>query len=148
MAENSILKIKLKDKNGNITGEAIIDTNDIELVKPYKWHIKRSRNTSYCVSSVKGHKLFLHRLITGYNGDKDVDHIDHDGLNNRKVNLRVVEHKQNLLNQHNYNNGVYQVRSGRFRASIAPDGKTVYLGTYDTFEEAKTARVEKEQTLM
>lgn len=148
ITEGATTKIRLKDKHGHIVGEATIDTEDIELVKPYKWHIKKSRNTAYCVSSVSNHKLFLHRLVTGYNGDNDIDHIDHDGLNNTKANLRVVEHKQNLLNQHNDSNGVYRVRSGRYRASIASDGKTIYLGTYDTFEEAKAARKAKEQTLL
>lgn len=148
VVEGDITKIKLKDKYGRVVGEAKIDSCDIDLVKPYKWHIKKSRNTSYCVSSVDNHKLFLHRLITGYVGDKDIDHIDNDGLNNTRENLRVVEHKQNLLNQHNYSNGVYQVHSGRYRASIAPDGKTIYLGTYDTFEEAKEARIAKERTLI
>lgn len=148
VTEGATTKIILKDQNGYIVGEAIIDTEDVELVKPYKWHIKKSRNTSYCVSSIGNHKIFLHRLVTGYDGGDDVDHIDHNGLNNTKTNLRVVSHKQNLLNQHNDSNGVYQVRSGRYRATIAPNGKTIYLGTYNTFEEAKTARKDKEQTLI
>ena len=71
-----------------------------------------------------------------YYGEDDIDHIDNNGLNNCKYNLRIISHSLNLTNQHNSNNGVKKVPSGRYQAHITLNGKSIYLGTFDTFEEA------------
>lgn len=112
------IEIKLRDKKGKEVGTSIIDINDFDKVKDYKWHIKKSNNTSYCMSYINNKKVFLHRFLLGYSGELDVDHIDHNGLNNRRDNLRIISHAKNITNQHNINNGIYKVKSGRFRATI------------------------------
>ena len=140
-------EIVLRDKNAEICGYAEIDIEDIDKVKNLKWHIKNSRNTQYAVHNDHGHARFMHEVILEYDGDKEIDHIDHNGLNNRKSNLRIVTHSQNIMNQHNETNGVKQVPSGRYQAHITVNGKSVYLGTYDTFKEAKEARTNYEASL-
>lgn len=141
------VEIKLRDKYGKEVGIAIIDIDDFDKVKDYKWHIKKSNNTSYCMSHINNEKVFLHRFLLDYSGELDVDHIDHNGLNNRRDNLRIISHAKNITNQHNTDNGIYKVKSGRFRATITKDNKSIYIGTYDTFEEAKIKRLEYENNL-
>lgn len=138
----------LRDKRGNITGQAKIDIEDIEKVKNYKWHIKAGRNTQYATAHInEKEKILLHRYILNYSGDLDIDHINHDGLDNRKSNLRIVSHSLNMSNQYRPNKGVRCVPSGRYQAIAMKDGKIVYLGTFPSFEEAFKARKEYEERL-
>lgn len=98
------------------------------------------------MGSIKGgQKIFLHRYIIGYAGSLDVDHINRDPLDNRKANLRIIEHYRN--NANNASVGVKQVPSGRFQAAICYKGKTLYLGTFDTAEEAARIRRNKKNEL-
>lgn len=136
-------EIGLKDKDCNVIGKAIIDLEDIEKCKQYKWHIRKSRNTQYAIASIKGYenkKIHLHRLIMDYNGNLDIDHINMNGLDNRKSNLRIVTHSENKANNNSI--GVKLVPSGRWQACICRNYKTIYIGTYDTKEDAMNARKE------
>ena len=152
--KNEIIKhddfaeIILKDKNLKENGRCLIDLEDVEKCENLKWHVKRSRNTSYVVSSKDNHKLFIHRFVLGYEGKKDVDHINHNGLDNRKSNLRIISHKNNIRNSHNEMRGIRKMKSGRYGATITIDGKSVWLGTFDTKEEAKEIRLKKEKELL
>lgn len=145
---NDYAEIILRDSKCNIVGNAYIDLEDVDLCKQYKWHIKHSLHTDYAITTIDEHtKLFLHRLVLDYYGELDVDHHNHNGLDNRKYNMEVCSHSKNLTNQHNEDNGVYQVKSGRYRATICINAKTIYLGTFDTLEEALKVRKDKEHEL-
>lgn len=75
-----------------------------------------------------------------------IDHIDHDPLNNKIENLRAVPYTDNYKNirlspkNKSGFNGVREHSPGRWRAVIMVNRKLVYLGTFDTFDEARTAR--------
>ena len=133
-------EIILRDKDCAEVGRAIIDIEDIERCKQYKWHIRKSHGkTNYVIASQPNNeKLHLHRFILGYNGECDVDHINRNGLDNRKSNLRVVPHRINSAN--NDSIGVKKVPSGRFQAQCCRNYKTIYIGTFNTFDEAVAAR--------
>lgn len=132
-------EIILCDKHGKEIARALVDLDDVEKCKAYKWHVRKSRNTDYVIASLPNNaKVHLHRLITGYNGELDVDHINLNGLDNRKSNLRVITHSENISN--NKATGVTKVPSGRYQARIYRDYHTIYLGTFDTYEEATAAR--------
>jgi len=104
-------------------------------------------HTGYHQISVDKKIYLKHRLVYQYHyGDleqeQQIDHIDRDKSNNRIENLRVVDQTQN-----NYNTkvrkdnelgvkGVSTAHSGRYYSRIAHNGKTEYLGIYDTIEEA------------
>ena len=134
------VEIILYDKNCIESGRAIIDIEDMERCKKYKWHIRKARGrTKYVIASLPNNKkLHLHRFILGYDGECDVDHINRNGLDNRKSNLRIVPHRINSAN--NDSIGVKKVPSGRFQARCCRNYKTIYIGTFDTFDEAVTAR--------
>lgn len=132
-------EIVLYDKNGEENGRAIIDLEDVERCKKYKWHIRKSRNTNYVVNNTEK-RFFLHQYILDYyNQDMDIDHINRNGLDNRKTNLRIVTHSRNIMNQ-GRGTGIKRVQSGRYQASIWRNYQMHYIGTYDTFDEAYSAR--------
>lgn len=136
-------EIVLYDKNGNESGRAIIDLDDVERCKKYKWHIRKTKNTSYVVNNTVK-RFFLHQYIMSYYElEKDIDHINRNGLDNRKANLRIVSHSRNMMNQ-GEETGIKKVPSGRYQVTIWRNYQMYYLGTYDTFDEAYSARKKAE----
>ena len=118
-----------------------------------------SKSTGYIQIQVDNKPYTLHRiailLTTGvYDKTVQVDHINHDRTDNRLENLRVVSSAENMrnLSLRNTNKtgitGVFvsYTRKGtkRYRASIKYNQKTIFLGNYDTLEEAAAARLEAE----
>ena len=141
-------EIVLKDKYRNIVGYAIIDVDDVEKCKKYKWHMRNTHNINYAIASLpENKKIHLHRYVLNYNGDKDVDHINHNGLDNRKDNLRVVNHPENMRNQKDNRIGIKKVPSGRYSTVVTVNYKAIYLGTFDTYDEALDARIKFLETL-
>lgn len=97
----------------------------------------------------EGKQYSAHRLIwTMMTGETpvEVDHINHIRDDNRWSNLRNVQPRDQQLNmriRRNNKSGIQGVRilpSGRFCAYIMVNRKQIPLGTYDTLEEATTAR--------
>ena len=93
----------------------------------------------------KLHKFFLiHRLIAIHfipnPEDKPfIDHKDGNKLNNSLENLRWTTHQENMLNQKNfgkYKKGVYFSKSKKFIARLTINGKRLYLGSFETEDEA------------
>lgn len=76
----------------------------------------------------------------------EIDHIDHNKINNAIWNLRLVTRKENSHNLPLYctnktgYRGVY-VEKGKYRAYIKVDGKSIHLGTFDDIEEAIKCRI-------
>lgn len=129
---------------------AIIDAADAELISGYKWHTHRSGNQFYAAARVTiapytRRWVRMHRLIMNAPDHLVVDHINGDGLDNRRVNLRLATQQQNIFNRKkDYDNtsgfkGV-ECRTAdmglRCRARIRVNGKMIYLGTYGSAEEA------------
>jgi HNH endonuclease len=127
-----------------------------------RWHIgevagsiRKIGNIAYVLIKVDG-KLFLaHRLawlyMTGKWPEKDIDHKDGDGGNNRWANLRDVSKTINLQNTHKTPAGKkYSALFGahwckkrrRWKSSIRVNGKNVYIGWFDTDVEASQAYLE------
>ena len=141
-------EIFLIDKNNEICAKALIDLDDVDKVKNIKWHRSDlQRSTYYCISN-NSEWCRIHRLIMGVT-DKDivVDHINHNGLDNRKSNLRICTSGQNTCNCLTSKNnksghkGVYWSKERKkWCAQISINNKTKGLGRYDTIEEAIEAR--------
>ena len=120
-----------------------IDAADYPLVKDCRWHAHKGRNGRlYARSSNRrdAASILMHALILG----KNADHIDNDGLNNRRENLRPASHSENSRNRGvkvNHSTGFKGVflNRKRFRAQIKVDGKNHELGSFDTAVEAARA---------
>lgn len=111
----------------------------------------------YCRDRETGKKIKLHRMVMGFPDPKyDVDHKNHPPRNahkvdNRKENLEVVTHSENMMNQHkNTKNtsgvkGVNWVeRVHKWMAKIQVNKKQIYLGYFDNLEDAAKARADAE----
>lgn len=129
---------------------AIIDTEDIPLVDGYYWQGKPSGGTVYAQRSERDgsrETVKMHRQILGLPPlTPQVDHIDRNGWNNRRSNLRTVTAAQNTANagpQRNSSTGYKGVtarpKRGVWEASIMIEGRTHYLGRFDSAEDAAKA---------
>lgn len=83
--------------------QAFVDDADWLHVAEYSWHAINYGRTWYAETriEVRGRQqaVLMHRLLLGLqHGDPDVDHIDRDGLNNRRENLRLATKSQNNAN--------------------------------------------------
>src|SRR5699024_5613245 len=81
---------------------AIIDSEDIALVSPYKWYASHSKSgRHYARSGSSGKPIYMHRLILGIVGDSDkiADHRNRITLDNRKSNLRIASFFENNTNK-------------------------------------------------
>lgn len=80
---------------------AIIDPEDFERVSKYKWRANDNKSgNSASIYHARNDKVgYMHRFILNYTGDKVVDHINGNPLDNRKENLRIVSQKKNCNNR-------------------------------------------------
>jgi len=127
---------------------AVVDAADVPLVNGGKWTalVSPKRHAVYACRSVAGKMLLLHRLILAAPPGVEVDHIDGDGLNNRRANLRLCSHADNQKNKgprSGSRSGLKGVswdsRAGRWRAEIAANGRRRWLGLFDDPAEAASA---------
>ncbi len=126
---------------------AIVDAADYDWLSQWKWYASKGHNTWYAARrfSDTGKTTFMHRLITGAPAGLLVDHINRNGLNNTRKNIRQCTHTQNMRNKGPARNssskykGVKRNKANKkFKAAITCDGKRHYLGTFkDEIEAAK-----------
>lgn len=147
---DDICYIDCYNKTGNITGTILIDTDDLEMVSKYQWHIEHSRkNLSYAQANIEKSTIRIHRLIM--NTTLQVDHINHNGLDNRKSNLRVCTNQENNFNKLHRRNpksgytGIrYNEKSQSYYVRIMVNKKEISLGHYKILEDALEARKQGE----
>lgn len=126
---------------------ALVDDEDFDWVSAWKWHARKSFGGFYAARTTsKGGKVFLHRAILKAPTGMYVDHINGDSLDNRRANLRLVTHQQNMMNRVLSSSntsrfkGVYwQNRGGRWIAKIKYNQKIRHIGTFLTEEDAARA---------
>jgi hypothetical protein len=98
--------MKIKLTNG---GFAIVDADDLGLIKKFRWYAIRLENLSYAATGLKlanGKQtvLLMHRLILDSLSGGIVDHVNGNGLDNRRSNLRFCTHSQNMANRKMHKN--------------------------------------------
>ena len=123
---------------------ALVDDEDFEYLNKYKWFClnKRYACTNKNVNK-KRNAILMHRLIMNLTDRKiEVDHKDHNGLNNQKNNLRKCTHQENLKNRLACGKSKYlgvSVCANRYLGFIKSNNKTIYLGIHKTEMEAAKA---------
>lgn len=132
---------------------AIVDDADFEWLNQWKWYAYWSRHYWYAIrtdcSFQEKRTVRMHRAILEYHGfdltGLDVDHINHDGLDNRLINLRPATRNQNQQNQYpvrgmNKHKGVHwHSWHHKWTAQIRNNSHLIHLGYFDNEKEAAIA---------
>lgn len=146
-----------------------VSDEDYDNVSKYKWHAVVSRYTVYARRSEyrpnrKQKWILLHRYLLGASIGEVVDHIDHNGLNNTRDNIRICTIGQNNMNRrarrdskmskykgisfrrgksdswhYDLENRKLHSEADQWTAYIMKDNKTRFLGGFDTEKEAALA---------
>jgi len=143
---------------GGIILETLIDTDDLPKAQefPNLWYaIWREDTQGFCVKGNirrgggKRDSILLHRWITEAKKGQVVDHINHDTLDNRRENLRIVtdlENQQNRIKaQKNNTSGIPGVTwvkdKQKWKAQIQICGRNKHLGYFDKKEDTAIAAI-------
>lgn len=127
--------------------KVLVSDEDYEWISKLNWTISRQPNGNiYIQHWKKGKCYYMHRMILDAPKGKYVDHINRNTLDNRRENIRIVTHADNMRNtdlrKSNSSGfrGVYQEKDGRkkmWRVEVRqPNGKTKWLCACYTKEEA------------
>lgn len=127
----------------------IVDAEDAPSVSKRKWHLKENvSGNQYAVTCINGKSVRLHRMLLQASMNMEVDHINGDGLDNRRANLRVCIHSQNQANQKknmklknvsSKYKGVSRKPSGSFQVVLTKDYKKICIGVFKCEIEAAKA---------
>lgn len=131
---------------GQVIGYARVDAIDYYEHSRWVWRLS-SNGYAYRSVSRNGKKiaLLLHRQLLSLGPDDFgvVDHINHDKLDNRRQNLRVVTHAENMQNRlphrgstSRYRGVYWHARKRKWRAVVRMNSKAHHLGQFDSEEEA------------
>lgn len=145
-----VTAIFLRRRKTRATLETLIDTKDLAVAQSMRltWFAMwaPSAGTFYARNRIG---VLLHRLIKPCDDTLDIDHRDHDGLNNRSSNLFPSTRSRNRLNQIRVQQGtesgmrgVSRAYKDNWRARVKLNGKSHFLGYFRRKEEA-SAVVEK-----
>lgn len=129
---------------------AKIDPEDYIWLAQFRWHCKINKNSIYAVRSItisgRTKRIYMHRLIVNTPSHLLCDHINHNGLDNRKANLRNCTIKQNNANSRSaqsasskYKGVSWNKRRKKWSAYIKKDGIQLNLGSFDNQIDAAKA---------
>jgi len=135
---------------------ALVDDEDFDFLMQWKWHFFKTGNSLYAGrgkhlgyfnGKKKGTTILMHREINKTPDGFDTDHIDGNGLNNQKSNLRTATRSQNQRNRSRKSpnksskfKGVsWQKQAGKWHASIRIGDKTIHLKNHDKEVDAAKA---------
>lgn len=140
--------------------EFYFDLEDYDKIKDYIWGTKIShtgKNNRKYVAVRRGSKtIYLHRFLFDLpvkkEDSREVDHINHKTLDNRKKNLRICEHFENIIaqktsirNKSGRKGVCWDKTRNKWSAYISCNKKNIRLGRFDTFLEAVKAREDAEK---
>jgi hypothetical protein len=139
---------------------AIVDDEDYEFINKWKWHAyKGYGGVFYAHRSLHIGKrvkhIFMHRVINETPEGLDTDHVNGDGLDNRRENIRTATRSQNMFNRaKNKNNtsgyrGVsWHAKTQKWQVQVRVNNKNKYIGLFRSLEDAANAYKERSKELI
>ena len=135
---------------------AIVDREDYQRLKNFNWRARYSSNVWYAVRCRKvGEKkgnilVWMHNVILPPPKGKTVDHRNHNGLDNRKTNLRFANRSENMQNRRKWKTNCTSKFKGVIHRNchnrrklwngyINVNGRRIHLGCFMTEVEAALA---------
>ncbi len=130
---------------------AIVDDEDYDYLMQWKWHARKRKHTFYAARVARiaddaetRTQIWMHRVILNTPLGMETDHRNHNGLDNRKENIRVCTRGENQHNQSpqlsraSKYKGIYRHHT-KWRAQICHRGKALPIGRFETEIEAAKA---------
>jgi hypothetical protein len=125
---------------------AIVDAADFEWLSQHKWYYCVTAGGAYAARRCKGTNLLMHRVIMQTPKGMVVDHINHNGVDNRRANMRNCTTRQNVWNSKPEKGGTSPYKGvcwskamRQWEATITVHGKRIYIGFFDDEIEAAHA---------
>lgn len=129
---------------------AKVDNEDYDWLNQYQWCLQQHRKRYYAMRCDEHrHSRRMSIDIMLYHGKYDskllVDHINRNGLDNQLHNLRMVTNSINVVNRDLHTNntsgyrGIWLHTRGKWQAEVRVYGTRIFIGTYNTAEEAARA---------
>jgi hypothetical protein len=129
---------------------AKVDPKDFIRLSQFRWYCNNRRHTSYAIRNrwegKKRKKITMHREVMNTPEELVCDHINRNGLDNRKGNLRNCTQRENSLNNGAYSGstsrykGVYRNKGAdKWATCIKGDGRKIHLGYFESEEDAGKA---------
>lgn len=136
--------------------EVIISTSDLERVTafPNSWIVTWNKdvNSFYCSGKMNSKMYMIHRWIMDAPRDKVVDHINHDTCDNRRENLRIVTHAENMQNRRpnkHSNSGIrgvsWKKKTGKWDVSIWVNKRLIHIGCFSDLAQAEKSAIAARQ---
>ena len=153
------MKLIPLSKTGKHKGKyfAQVDDEDYEYLNQFNWHVAICKTVMYAVRKTERGKtiFYMHRIIMNVsNSNIEIDHIDHNGLNNQKRNIRNATVNQNGWNKKSsiHSSSKYigvsiNNRDKNWQAGIKKNGKSFFIGAFKSEYEAAKARDKKAKEL-
>ena len=126
---------------------AVVDDADFEWLSRHKWHVTIRGSRCYAVRHIKYNgkrtKIYMHRVILNPPPNKETDHINGDGLDNRRSNLRACTRSQNQMNKRKqpgcsskYKGVNWDKRRRKWQLQVGRRKNQRHLGYFDDEREA------------
>lgn len=134
---------------------AIVDDEDYELLSQWKWQAHVRELTVYARrfsrdETGKEQHVWMHRVVNGTPVGMSTDHVNGNGLDNRRNNLRSATHFQNMWNKRpqrghtsKFTGVSWEKSRGKWAANITVNKTTIFLGRYRAEEDAAEAYEKK-----
>lgn len=139
-------KVRMKEiplTKGKVT---LVDDEDYSFLNQFSWHARPHRSTFYAIrwNGENRTRTRMHHLILFVPPELQIDHIDGNGLNNQRSNLRYATSQENSRNQKGHFDRLSSYKGvswsgGKWRVRICVDGRNIYLGRFKSEEKAALA---------
>lgn len=145
--EEALVIGKVLGKKDGIVRKFLIDIDDLDKVSKHTWNWKKG-GYIFCTCCGK----FLHRFLIEPKKEEDVDHINHNTSDNRKINIRAVSTAENMWNRGATKNNTVPVKGvywtgASWSTEIVKHGHCFKKSGFDTLPEAICYKIRKEYEL-
>lgn len=128
--------------------QAIVDDEDYDFLNQWKWHCLRAGYAARTDWNKGNRKMiYMHRLVINAPKNSVVDHVNRNKIDNRKQNLCICTHAENMHNcklnrtsSSGYSGVSYNKLANKWEAYIKVNYKKIHLGLYNTSVEAARIR--------
>ncbi len=116
---------------------AFVDDADFPLLNSWKWHYM---SVGYAKSTQRDREILMHRFLLNAPPGTIVDHINGNGLDNRRANLRLCDKAQNAWNSpFSGSSASFDAQRKQWKARIRHYRQEIFLGRFATEEDARVA---------